>query len=251
MRVPLIEVCVEGVDDAVAAAAAGADRIELCASLMEGGLTPSLGVLRAALERVAVPVHAMIRPRGGDFAYSPAELDAMTQDVRDAVAAGAAGVVFGCLTLDGAVDEDATSRLVAAARPAATTFHRAFDMTADPGAALEALVRCGVDRVLTSGQRPAATEGLDLLARLARQAAGRIIVLGCGELDETNIAAVAARAGLTELHFAALRTEPSPMRFRNASVAMGSADQLREYQRTGTDPARVRAIIAASRSGAS
>jgi copper homeostasis protein len=246
MTVPLIEVCVEGPDGAVAAAQGGADRVELCASLLEGGLTPSLGVLRATLVAVRIPVMAMVRPRGGDFLYSDLEFAAMLDDVAAFKAAGAAGVVFGCLTADGDVDTGRTRALVEAAKPLAVTFHRAFDMARDPSAALEALIGCGVDRVLTSGQRPTALAGLDLLRRLAARAAGRIVVMGCGALSADTIATV-RDAGLPELHFSALQAVASPMRWRNPEIAMGAADVAREYRLTVTDPGRVRATIAAAR----
>jgi copper homeostasis protein len=246
----LIEICVEGVDGAVAAAQAGADRIELCASLLEGGITPSLGVVRAAARRVGIPLHVIVRPRGGDFLYSQAEFDGMLEDVATLGAAGAAGVVVGCLTPDGAIDTARMAALVARARPLSVTCHRAFDMTADADAALEALIACGVDRVLTSGQRATAVEATDTLRRLHRLAAGRIVVMGCGELDATNIATVRAATGLTELHFAALRQQPSAMRYRNDRIGMGGTALEREYTLTLTDADAVRATIAAARSSA-
>ena len=220
--------------------------MELCASLLEGGLTPSLGTVRAAVARLRIPVHVIVRPRGGDFLYSPAEFATMLDDVAAIRAAGAAGVVIGCLRPDGTVDVERTAALAAAARPLSVTFHRAFDMTPDADSALETLIRLGVDRVLTSGQRATAAEGLALLARLHARAAGRIAVMGCGGLRPTTIAA-AARAGLAELHFSAPVIQDSAMLFRNPALAMGGADAAREYQRVLTDPHLVRATIAAAR----
>ncbi len=243
----LIEICVEGIDGAVAAAEGGADRIELCASLIEGGITPSIGTVRAAVAAVSVPVMVMVRPRGGDFLYSEHEFASMLDDVAALRSSGAAGVVFGCLTADGAIDEARTRALVVAARPLSVTVHRAFDMTADPAAALEALVRCGVDRVLTSGQQVRGIDGVGLLAKLVQQAAGRIVVLGCGALDEATIGAVRQQAGLNELHFSAPMGVGSAMAYRNPALAMGGDDPEREYRHTLTDPAQVRAMIAAAR----
>jgi copper homeostasis protein len=137
--------------------------------------------------------------------------------------------------------------LVAAAGPLAVTCHRAFDMTRDAGAALEALVRCGVSRVLTSGQRDTAVEGVAVLAQLVKQAGKRIVILGCGALDPDNIAAVRRATGLTELHFAALKNVPSAMLYRNPRVGMGGVDLDREYLTTVTDPALVAATIAAAK----
>lgn len=246
-RLPLIEVCVEGIDGLIAAQAAGADRVELCASLLEGGITPSLGTVRAALEIATVPFHVMVRPRGGDFLYSEAEYASMLTDVDVLRDLGVAGVVFGCLTAEGTIDEPRMAELTRRAGPLGVTCHRAFDMTRDPFEALEALVRCQVGRVLTSGQRDTAAEGQALLAELVRRAEGRIVILGCGGLDAKNIAAIRAATGLAEMHFAALKDLPSGMRFRNPHVGMGGTELDREYRLTVTDPEAVAATIAAAR----
>ncbi len=248
MSKPLIELCVEGIDGFLAAQEAGADRVELCASLVEGGLTPSLATIRAAVKAARIPVHVIIRPRGGDFLYSEAEFETMRDDIRALRDEGVAGVVIGCLTPDGAIDEARTRVLVEAARPLSVTCHRAFDMTADAGEALEALIRCGVDRVLTSGQRDTAIEGLPILKRINAQAAGRIVIMGCGALDAGNIARVRDEAGLVELHFAALKDQPSGMTFRNPHVGMGGTEKDREYTLTLTHRDAVRTIIAAAKS---
>lgn len=246
-KTPLIEICVEGIDGLVAAQQAGADRVELCASLLEGGITPSFGTVREALRLATIPFHVIVRPRGGDFLYSDAEFASMLADVAALRDLGVAGVVIGCLTAEGDIDEARTAALVSAARPLSVTCHRAFDMTRDASAALEALIRCGVDRVLTSGQRDTATQGVELLAAMVKQAAGRIIILGCGALDPANIGAVRARTGLTEMHFASLKDVPSTMRFRNTNVGMGGTEIDREYRNTVTDGALVQATIAAAR----
>ncbi len=244
---PLVEICVEGIDGLIAAQQAGADRVELCAALVEGGITPSIGTARQALAAARIPFHVIVRPRGGDFLYSDAEYRSMLEDVAALRALGVAGVVVGCLSADGTIDEVRMAALVEAAGPLAVTCHRAFDMTRDAGAALEALVRCGVGRVLTSGQRDTAEEGAELLAQLVRQAAGRIVVMGCGGLDAGNIAGVLAATGLPELHFAALKDVPSGMLYRNPHVGMGGTDLDREYRNTITDPVAVAATIAALR----
>src|SRR5919197_1702696 len=191
-KLPIIEVCVEGIDGLVAAQEAGADRVELCASLVEGGITPSMGTVREALKLATIPFHVIVRPRGGDFLYSQAEFASMLIDVAALRDLGVAGVVVGCLTADGDIDEPRMGALVEAAGPLAVTCHRAFDMARDARAALEALIRAGVHRVLTSGQRDTAVEGLDLLAALVKQAGDRIIILGCGALAPDNIGAVRA-----------------------------------------------------------
>jgi copper homeostasis protein len=246
-RLPLIEICVEGIDGLLAAQAAGADRVELCASLIEGGITPSLGTVRAALDQASVPFHVMVRPRGGDFLYSDTEHASMLADVSALRDLGVPGVVFGCLNADGTIDEARMSELTQAAGALNVTCHRAFDMTRDPAEALEALIRCKVGRVLTSGQRDTAIEGLPLLADLVRQAGDRIVILGCGGLDLHNIAEVRSKTGLSEMHFAALKEVPSAMDYRNPRVGMGGSDLDREYRNTLTDTPLVAATIVAAK----
>jgi copper homeostasis protein len=242
-----IEICVEGIDGLVAAQQAGADRVELCASLLEGGLTPSLGVVREALRVGTIPFHVIIRPRGGDFLYSELEFASMIEDVKAVRDLGVVGVVIGCLTADGEIDEARTKALVDAARPMKVTCHRAFDMTRDYRAAVESLVRAGVDRVLTSGQRDTAVEGIDILKDTTAIADGRIVVMACGALDQGNIAQVRRATGVDEMHFAALKTLKSGMAFRNPHVGMGGTAIEREYEIIVTDEDAVRATIAAAK----
>ena len=243
----LFEICVEGVDGAVAAQEGGGDRIELCASLLEGGITPSFGTIRAALKLCYIPIHVILRPRGGDFLYSDAEFATMLDDAREIARMHAAGIVIGCLTPDGRIDEDRMKALIEAAQPLSVTCHRAFDMTRDPEEALEALIRCGVHRVLTSGQQATAVEAIPLLKKLNEQAAGRIIVMACGELAPVNIARVVKETGGQEFHFAAPMRVPSAMVYRNQEVGMGGTELDREYSNVLTDPDLVRATIAAAR----
>lgn len=242
-----IEVCVENTDGLVVAQEAGADRVELCASLLEGGLTPSWGMVEEAKRLATIPFHVIVRPRGGDFLYSDIELSAMLADVRALRRLGAAGVVVGCLTPAGEIDEARMRALVDAAGPLSVTCHRAFDMSRDVGAAVEALVRCGVERVLTSGQRDTALEGLGTIRATVEAARGRLGVMACGGLDAGNIARVSDETGAPELHFAALRSEPSKMRYRNPGVGMGGTGLEREYINQVTDGTAVRAVIAAAR----
>ncbi|WDR01997.1 copper homeostasis protein CutC [Devosia algicola] len=242
-----IEICVEGTDGLIAAQQGGADRVELCASLIEGGLTPSFGVVHEALRLATIPFHVIVRPRGGDFLYSEVEFAAMLADVTALRELEVPGVVIGCLTATGEIDEERTKALVEAAGPMSVTCHRAFDMTRDYAAAIEALVRCGVDRVLTSGQRDTAIEGLDILKDCVARADGRLAIMACGELDADNIAAVRAGTGVVEMHFAALKTRKSPMEFANPHVGMGGDNLEREYELTVTDSAVVARTIAAAR----
>jgi copper homeostasis protein len=246
-RLPFkIEICVENADGLIAAQNAGADRAELCASLLEGGLTPSFGMVGCALRVATIPFHVIVRPRGGDFLYSEIEFEAMRADVRQLRAMGVAGVVVGCLNADGSIDEARMTALVEDAGPLNVTCHRAFDMTADPLEAIEALVRSGVGRVLTSGQTETAEEGIETLQRIVAAANRRIGIMVCGELDATNIARIRAATDPDEMHFAAPRTEPSPMTFRNPKIGMGGTGLDREYTNTVTDEDAVRAVIAAA-----
>jgi len=248
MKRPVVEVSIEGVDGLLVAQDNGADRVELCAGVIEGGITPSIGMVREALRRARVPVFVIVRPRGGDFLYSEAEFESMRQDVIALKELGVPGVVTGCLTAGGEVDEQRTAELLRLARPMSFTFHRAFDMVRDPVQALEVLVSLGVDRLLTSGQRATAMEGLANLKHLGQVANERMIVMPCGGLRAANIGQVCRETGLWELHFAAHKMEPSAMTYRNPQVAMGGISQDHEYLRTVTDPTEVRTRVEAARS---
>ena len=247
MKRAFLEVSVEGVDGMLVAQENGADRVELCASVLEGGITPSIGMVREALRRARVPVFVIVRPRGGDFLYSDAEFAGMREDVIALKESGVPGIVTGCLTAGGEVDAERTAELLRLATPMSFTFHRAFDMVRDPVAALETLVGLGVDRLLTSGQRANAIEGLANLKHLGALANGRILVMPCGGLRAANIGQVCRETGLWELHFAAHKAEPSGMTFRNAQVAMGTTPQEHEYVKTVTDPRTVRTTVEAAR----
>lgn len=194
------EACCPGLEAVRAASRTGAGRIELCQRLEIGGVTPSEELLRAALAATTLPVHVLVRPRGGDFVYDEAEVQAMLAGIRLCRALGAKGVVIGALTRDGRVDLPVMRRLIAEARPLRVTFHRAFDESADPLAALEEIISLGCDRLLTSGHAPDAFEGRFLIGELVRRAAGRIVVMaGCG-VRPGNIAQIARDSGALEFH---------------------------------------------------
>jgi copper homeostasis protein len=239
----LREICVDSVDGVRAAHAAGADRVELCAALLEGGITPSVGTIRAA-RGVGIAMMVMIRARGGDFLFDDDEFAAMEADIDAAKAGGADGVVIGLLNADGTIDAERTARLIARARPMSVTFHRAFDMTPDPFAALETLIGLGVDRVLTSGQEDSVLAGLPLLQQLQERAQGRIVVMPGGGITERNIGRILAALKPKEIHFAALSLAPGAMVFRRDHVFMGGELRPPEYDRRVTTAAGIRAIIA-------
>lgn len=241
----IYEICVDSVDGVRAAKAAGAHRVELCANLMEGGTTPSLGLIRRARAVEGIKLHVIIRPRGGDFLYDADEFAMMETDIDAAKAEGADGVVIGLLNADGTVDAPRTRALVARARPMAVTFHRAFDMTPDAFAALDTLIELGIERVLTTGQEASALEGLPLLEKLFAHAGRRIIIMPGGVAPKT-MARIAGPLKPAEVHFAALVPGESGMRFRREGVFMGGELRPPEYDRLGTSEAFIRAVIAAT-----
>ena len=229
-----VEICVDSVDSAIAAQAGGAHRVELCDNLMEGGTTPSAGAIRIARERLTIGLQVIIRPRGGDFLYNEIEFEIMKHDIETAKALGADGVVIGLLQSDGSVDVDRTKRLVELARPMSVTFHRAFDVAREPFAAMEAIISCGVDRLLTSGQEATAIEGAELIGELVGRAGDRLTIMGCGNLNERNLSRFISQTGVHEVHFTAFGTEPSAMEFRNDRVFMGGTLRPPEYERNVT-----------------
>ncbi len=238
-----IEICVDSVAGALAAERGGADRVELCDNLLEGGTTPSAGAIKLARQKTKLGLQVIIRPRGADFLYSDLEMDVMREDIRVAREAGADGVVVGCLTAEGEIDTERTAALIEVARPLSVTFHRAFDMARDPRQALETLIRLGIDRVLTSGQEASVIEGLDLIAELHRQAAGRILVMPGGGITPRNIGRIVQATGVTEVHLSARSTVESGMRYRNSRVFMGGTLRPPEFSWKSTDEAAVRSIV--------
>ena len=242
----IFEICVDSVSGVRAAKAAGANRVELCANLLEGGTTPSRGLMRAARKIAGIGLNVMIRPRGGDFLFDEDEFAIMEIDIEAARAEGADAVVIGLLQADGAIDVQRTRRLMTLARPMKVTFHRAFDMTPDPFAALETLIDLGVERVLTSGQEANVLEGLPLITELVAKAGNRIIVMPGGGITERNVARIAAAAQPKEIHFAALALVAGDMTFRRGHVFMGGELRPPEYDRLVTSAATIRSVIAKS-----
>jgi len=239
----VFEVCVDSVEGALASQKAGAQRIELCDNLVEGGTTPSLGMIQLTRRLVSLNVNVIIRPRGGDFCYNDHELEVMRLDILAAKQAGANGVVIGLLNPDGSVDINKTNFLLEAARPLSVTFHRAFDMSRDPEEALEAICGLGIDRLLTSGQMPTAMEGATCIKKLVQKAGTRTIILAGGGINANNVAAVVAQTGVQEVHFSARKTLDSRMTFRNQHCFMGKAYQPDEYIRRETDIERIHRVI--------
>ncbi len=241
MRV-LLEACVDSVESALAAQSGGADRVELCEDLLEGGTTPSAGMIEVCQERLHIPLHVLVRPRGADFVYSDVEIEVMQRDIALARRLGVAGVVLGALRPDGTIDTERTKALIGAARPMSITFHRAFDFTPDADDALDTLMRLGIERVLTSGQAPMAVQGMQTLTRLVSRAEGRIIVLAGGGLSEENITTVAEQTGVREVHVRATALLESPASFRPSHLTLLKQPLPNEFDRAVTDPERIRRI---------
>ena len=239
-----LEVCLDSVESALAAERGGADRIELCANLIEGGTTPSAGLIATIRRHVAMDLFVMIRPRGGDFLYTDTEFEVMQDEIGRVRSLGADGVVLGLLNADGQIDVARTQQLVELADPLPVTFHRAIDMTADIDQALQEVIRTGCTRILTSGGRLKAPDGRDAIARLVAQARGRIAIMAGSGVSPENIAELAAFTGVNELHSSARVLVQSPMRFRKEGLSMGEFAE-REYQRYVVCEEKVRALRAA------
>ncbi|HCB1497865.1 TPA: copper homeostasis protein CutC [Klebsiella michiganensis] len=244
----LLEVCCYSMECAQEAQRSGADRIELCAAPLEGGLTPSLGVLKSVRDTVTIPVHPIIRPRGGDFCYTAGEFAAMLDDVIAVRELGFPGLVIGILDADGQIDMARMEKIMAAAGTLAVTFHRAFDMCADPRQACSELTELGVKRILTSGQQTSAEKGISLIRELISRSDTPIIMAGAG-VRAANLS-VFLQAGVKEVHSSAGQWLPSPMRFRNPGLSMSTdadADEYLRYAVNGEAVAEMKKIISAQR----
>ena len=235
----VLEVAANSVASALAAQVGGARRIELCASLEAGGVTPSHGSIVRARDGLTIPLYVLIRPRAGDFVYNALELAAMLDDIAHCRSLGCDGVVVGALTPDGDVDRAACARCVEAANGMGIAFHRAFDLAADMAAALEALIDLGFERVLTSGGAPSAVAGASLLSRLVAQAGDRITVMPGAGIEPGNLAALRELTRAREFHASATRRLPSAMRRAPPDLlGMGGGE-------TRTDVETVRELVAA------
>ena len=213
-----LEICAFNLSSALIAQQSGADRIELCASPEEGGTTPSPGLIRTARELLRIQLYPIIRPRGGDFLYSEEEYLTMLRDIDYCKQIGCNGVVIGLLTKDGSIDKERSARLVEAAYPMGVTFHRAFDWASNPYEALEDIIGIGCERILTSGQRPTAMEGADLIDQLVRAADERIVIMPGSGVRASNVIALAETTGASEFHTSARLKQASAMDYVNAGM---------------------------------
>jgi len=239
-----LEVCIDSVESAIAAENGGARRVELCSDLLEGGITPGAGLIASVRRRIAIDLFVMIRPRGGDFYSTGLEFEVMQEEIACARSLGADGIVLGLLDQDGRVDVPRTRHLVELANPLPVTFHRAIDMTPDLHAALKDVLETGACRILTSGGKPDATDGMREIARMVESAQGRIAIMPGGGVSPDTIAAIAETTGANEFHSSARTALRSPVRFRKPGMAMGDIED-REYRRFVVREENVRALVCA------
>ena len=239
---PIVEVCAFSLESCIAAEKGGATRIELCGSMYEGGTTPSAGLIQSAKQRVNIEIHAMIRPRGGDFCYSDDEISVMKADIHIAKQLGCEGVVLGILQKDGKVNIIQTKALVALAKPMQVTFHRAIDMTPEYLEALEDIIETGCHSILTSGQKNTALGGIKAIESLVNQAKGRIKIMAGSGINTYN-AKLLLHTGVSALHLTGKSSRDSEMVYRKKGIAMGGLSEVPEYEVVYSDFKKIRAVV--------
>jgi copper homeostasis protein len=236
----ILEICIDSAHSAIEAQKGGADRVELCANLFEGGITPSAGCISLIRKQISIGLFVLVRPRGGDFLYSDLEFEILKKDITITKDLGAEGIVVGVLTPDGQVDTERMKILMDLSYPLPVTFHRAFDMTVEPLKALEDLIDLGVARVLTSGQEKTAYEGTDLLAELVQKSQNRISIMAGGGITARNIPKIHQLTGITEFHSSARQKVNSQMQYQANQVFMGGELRLPEFVNSFADSKKVR-----------
>jgi len=234
----LIEIATSDFLTTRSAVEGGADRIELCANLAEGGTTPSYAHIKKCREAFDIALFPIIRPRGGDFLYTKDEFEIMKNDIKLCKELGCEGIVIGLLNMDGTIDMTRSSELIELAYPLEVTFHRAFDRCKDPFVALEELIEIGCQRILTSGQKPTVSEGVDLIAGLNKKADDRIIILPGSGVRKDNIKILAEKTGCIEFHSSLRGKTKSPMQFIHPAFA----DSAESYSNNEISPDEVRAL---------
>lgn len=239
----IIEVCVAHIRSAMAAQEGGAQRVELCDNLYEGGTTPSYATIRLAREKLNIGLNVMIRPRGSDFCYSDVEFELMKEDIKICKDLGADGVVFGILKPDGNIDLERMKILVEIAKPLSITFHRAFDVTPDPFKSLEEIIDLGIGRILTAGQKSTVPEGIELIKQLVDVADDRIIIMPGSGISESNIQELRDFTEAKEFHLTGRKSYPSKMEYRPEGIYFGGLSQIPEYELKFTDPEIIRKVV--------
>jgi copper homeostasis protein len=239
----LIEACVTSAASAMNAEKSGALRVELCENLIEGGTTPSAGMITKTREHTSIGLFVMIRPRGGDFCYSEIEFEIMKEDVKTAALLGADGVVAGILHPDGTIDVERMAELRVLSGDMEFTCHRAFDMTVDKFKALEDLISIGIDRILTSGGKNKAPEGVSLIKQLIDKANGRIIIMPGSGVNEDTVSEIRKNSGAREFHVTGRSLYPGRMKYRNPDISMGDNPLVPEFDQWVTNPDRIKRIV--------
>jgi copper homeostasis protein len=238
-----LEVCANSVESALAAQQGGANRIELCDNLREGGTTPSCGQIKIVRQLLTIEMYVLVRPRTGDFIYSDLEFEVMKLDIKTCIEKGCDGVVFGILKEDGSIDKERCAELIEIARFGGmkTTFHRAFDVCKDYFEALEDIIELGFDRILTSGGKSTAMEGANTIARLVSLASGRISIMPGSGINEYNIADLVRYSGAKEFHASARSRVDSKMTYRNPNILLSGSGE--EYTMQVSDHEKVARLI--------
>lgn len=225
----IIEIATSDFNTTRSAVEGGADRIELCANLAEGGTTPSYAHIKRCREAFDILIYPIIRPRGGDFLYNKDEFAIMENDIKLCKELGCDGVVIGLLNMDGTIDMTRTAALTKLAYPLGVTFHRAFDRCRDPFEALEELIEIGCERILTSGQMPSVNEGVELIAELNKKANDRIVIMPGSGVRSDNIKLLAEKTGCVEFHSSLRSRMESPMQFVHPGFAGSEESYMNNY----------------------
>jgi copper homeostasis protein len=239
----LIEVCASTLQSAINAQMGGAKRIELCDNLYQGGTTSGPGTLELAREMLTIGINVLIRPRGGDFLYTDVEFETIKRDILFCKKIGCDGVVIGFLNADGTINIRQTREAIELARPMSVTFHRAFDMTVEPFGALDQLIKMGIDRLLTAGQKNKAPDGAALIADLVKKAGNDLVVMAGSGINENNIAWMQKTTGAKEFHLTGQKPVKSRMEFRKEGIFLGGIPEIPEYEIMETDIERIRRVV--------
>lgn len=239
----IVEACVDAIDGALEAERGGAGRIELCGELLQGGVTPSAGLIGAVWDRIDIPLFVLVRPRPGDFLYTEDELEVMRRDIEQMKMLGVDGIAIGALTAAGDVDVPAMTSLLALARPMSVTFHRAFDFVRDQSSALDSLLELGVDRVLTSGGAATASEGAAAIGKMVERVGERMIVMAGGSITASNVGDVVAVSRVKEVHVRGAARVESAMAHRRRGVSL-SKTGTSDYDRSVASADEIRQVVA-------
>lgn len=237
-----LEICANSVQSAINAQQGGAHRVELCDNLWEGGTTPSTATILLTRQHLNIDVYVLIRPRGGDFVYSELEFEIMTEDIKQSKKLGADGIVSGVLLPNGNIDITRTKELVELSKPLSFTFHRAFDLVNNLENALEDVISCGAERILTSGLDNSSIEGLDTLKKLNEYAKGRITIMPGGGITTENISMLAQHSSSTEFHCSA-KAKVKNKTSVDTKVKMNSSSTISEEYRYESDPKVIAKIV--------